>query len=68
VATALYAWSGHWWPILVFMAFLAVLTLVALALGPETVRRDLEDPARQANPGAPREPSPTVASDASSRS
>ncbi|OZM79493.1 MFS transporter [Pseudonocardia sp. MH-G8] len=42
VATALYAWSGHWWPILVFMAVLAALTLIALALGPETVRRDLD--------------------------
>lgn len=67
VATALYAWSGHWWPILVFMAVLAVLTLVALALGPETVRRDLDGPARRENLGPPREPSPTVPSDASSR-
>jgi MFS family permease len=42
VATALYAWSGHWWPILVFMAVLAALTLIALALGPETVGRDID--------------------------
>ncbi|TQM11441.1 MFS transporter [Pseudonocardia kunmingensis] len=52
VATALYAWSGHWWPILVFMAVLAVLTLVALALGPETVRRDLDGAAQREDRGA----------------
>lgn len=39
VATALYAWAGHWWPILCYMGVLAVLTVVALAMGPETVRR-----------------------------
>jgi MFS family permease len=59
IATALYAWSGHWWPILVFMAVLAALTLVALALGPETVRRDLDS--RPTPAGAP-----VVASEASS--
>ncbi|MBB4686767.1 MFS transporter [Amycolatopsis jiangsuensis] len=41
IATALYAWAGHWWPILVYMAAMAALTVVALALGPETVRRRL---------------------------
>jgi hypothetical protein len=49
------------------LGVLAVLTLVALALGPETVRRDLDGPARRENLGPRREPSPTVPSDASSR-
>ncbi|MEU0155571.1 MFS transporter [Micromonospora fulviviridis] len=38
IATALYAWTGHWWPILLYMAAMAALTIVALALGPETAR------------------------------
>ncbi|GAA1085720.1 MFS transporter [Pseudonocardia alni] len=41
IATALYAWAGHWWPILVYMGAMAVLTLVALAIAPETVQRSL---------------------------
>jgi MFS family permease len=68
VATALYAWSGHWWPILVFMAVLTALTLVALALGPETVRLDIEEPARRENLGLAREALPTAPADSSPRS
>ncbi|GLU45669.1 MFS transporter [Nocardiopsis ansamitocini] len=42
IATALFAWSGHWWPIVAYMALLSAITLVALALGPETVHRDID--------------------------
>lgn len=52
IATALYAWAGHWWPILVYMGALAVITVIALAMGPETVRRELgrRRPAELADP------------------
>ncbi|WP_027940587.1 MFS transporter [Amycolatopsis taiwanensis] len=42
IATALLAWSGHWWPVAVYLGLLTVLTLIALAVGPETQRRDIE--------------------------
>lgn len=42
IATALYAWADHWWPIVAYMGLLSVITLIALAMGPETVHRNLE--------------------------
>ena len=42
IATALLAAFGHWWIIVVYLLFLTILTLVALAFGPETSRRDIE--------------------------
>lgn len=42
IATALYRWAGHWWPIVIYMGVLGLLTLFALWLGPETVDRDIE--------------------------
>ncbi|MDN3057449.1 MFS transporter [Streptomyces sp. SRF1] len=42
IATSLLAWSGHWWSVAAYMALLTVLTLIALAAGPETRRRDIE--------------------------
>ncbi|GAB3569301.1 MFS transporter [Amycolatopsis endophytica] len=42
IATALLAWSGHWWPVAVYLGLLTVLTLVALAVGPETRSRDID--------------------------
>ncbi|MEV0109237.1 MFS transporter [Nocardia sp. NPDC050799] len=42
IATALLAWSGHWWPVAVYLGLLTVLTLIALAVGPETRRYDIE--------------------------
>lgn len=42
IATALYTWAGHWWPIVVYMGFLGILTLIGLALGPETVHKDID--------------------------
>jgi len=41
IATALFAWAHHWWPIAVYMGFMGLITLFALALGPETLHRDL---------------------------
>jgi MFS family permease len=42
IATALIATIGHWWIIIVYLAVLTAITLVALTLGPETNRRDIE--------------------------
>jgi len=42
IATALLAAVGHWWVILVYLGFLTLLTLVALAFGPETRHEDIE--------------------------
>lgn len=42
IATALYTYYQHWWPIVVYMGGMGVLTLIALALGPETVHKDIE--------------------------
>jgi hypothetical protein len=50
------------------MAVLTALTLVALALGPETVRLDIEEPARRENIGVAREALPTAPADSSPRS
>jgi metabolite-proton symporter len=43
IATALIAAFGHWWVIVVYLGILTILTLVALALGPETNRREIVD-------------------------
>ncbi|ANI41551.1 MFS transporter [Mycolicibacterium vaccae] len=47
IATALIAAFGHWWVIVVYLGILTALTLVALAFGPETNRKDIieTDPA-----------------------
>jgi metabolite-proton symporter len=42
IATALFAWANHWWPVAVYMAVLTVITLIALWIGPETRDRDIE--------------------------
>ncbi|MDI9977420.1 MFS transporter [Rhodococcus sp. IEGM 1307] len=49
VATALFAWTGSWWAIVGYMTALAVIALVALWMGPETLRREME--ATDAKPG-----------------
>lgn len=43
IATALYSWTGHWWPIVVYMGVMGIITLVALAIGPETVHHNIEE-------------------------
>lgn len=45
IATALIAAFGHWWVIVVYLGILTALTLVALAYGPETNRREIIDAA-----------------------
>jgi MFS family permease len=40
IATALYAWVGHWWPVALYMAVMTIVTLIALAVGAETRSRD----------------------------
>jgi len=42
IATALFDWTGHWWPIVAYMSFLGLITLVALHLGPETLHKNME--------------------------
>ena len=44
IATALIAAFGHWWVIVVYLGILTALTLVALAYGPETNRREIIEP------------------------
>ncbi|MEU0156684.1 MFS transporter [Micromonospora fulviviridis] len=41
IATALLAWAGHWWAVLAYVALLTMVTLVALAFGPETRDADI---------------------------
>jgi MFS family permease len=43
IATALIAAFGHWWVIVVYLGILTALTLIALAFGPETNRKDIVD-------------------------
>ncbi|MBT2523434.1 MFS transporter [Arthrobacter sp. ISL-28] len=42
VATALLAAAGHWWAVVVYVLALTIITLIALAFGPETNKRDIE--------------------------
>ena len=42
IATALYRWAGHWWPIVAYMAVLGVITLIGLRFGPETVNKNID--------------------------
>jgi hypothetical protein len=48
IATALLAAFGHWWIIVVYLLVLTILTLVALAFGPETSNNDIEAVPEQA--------------------
>jgi MHS family shikimate/dehydroshikimate transporter-like MFS transporter len=43
VATFLLSRSGTYWPIAVYMMVLAVITIVAIALGPETYQREMSE-------------------------
>ncbi|TMR06610.1 MHS family MFS transporter [Actinomadura soli] len=44
IATSLYAWTGSWASIAVYMAGVCLVTLVSVLLLPETYRDDIEDP------------------------
>ncbi|MFI6341316.1 hypothetical protein [Streptomyces sp. NPDC050535] len=52
IATAIYAWADHWWPFVVYMGLLSVITLAALAFGPEAVGRHITD-GETVQPAAP---------------
>lgn len=41
IATALLAWSHHYWPIALYIIVLALITVVSVYLGPETYRREI---------------------------
>jgi MFS family permease len=41
IATGLLAWSGSYWPVALYMIALALITVVAVYLGPETYQRDI---------------------------
>jgi MFS family permease len=41
IATALLAWAGGWWPVAVYLAFMGLVTVVAVFASEETVARDL---------------------------
>lgn len=56
IATALYAWVGHWWPVALYMGAMTAITIVALLLGPETRNKDLTP----VDPGHPVKSPPTV--------
>jgi MHS family shikimate/dehydroshikimate transporter-like MFS transporter len=43
VATFLLSRTGTYWPIAVYMMVLAVITIVAIALGPETYQREMSE-------------------------
>ena len=43
ICTALFAMYRSWVPIVAYMCVLGVITLIALAMGPETLHRDLEE-------------------------
>ncbi len=43
VATYLLSRTGTYWPIALYMLVLALITLVALAFGPETYRREMSE-------------------------
>ncbi|MDF2825302.1 MAG: transporter [Mycobacterium sp.] len=58
IATALIAAFGHWWVIVVYLGILTVLTLIALAYGPETNRREIVE----TGAAAPQESASTPAS------
>ena len=42
IATALFQWAGHWWPIVVYMGLLGLITLIGLQLGPETANKQID--------------------------
>ncbi|WP_067467790.1 MFS transporter [Actinomadura macra] len=45
IATSLYAWTGSWVAIAVYMAGVCLITVVSVLLLQETYRSDIEDPA-----------------------
>jgi MFS family permease len=53
IATSLYAWTGTWLAIAVYMAAVCLITVVSVLLLPETYRNDIEDPVAAPQTDAP---------------
>ncbi|WHY74513.1 MFS transporter [Fictibacillus enclensis] len=49
IATALLSWSGHYWPIALFMIILGVISFVSIFVASETYRKDLNKVSSQNN-------------------
>jgi metabolite-proton symporter len=43
IATALLAWAGSYWPVAVYLAVMALITVVAVYLAPETFQSDITE-------------------------
>ncbi len=43
IATALLAWAGSYWPVAVYLAAMALITVVAVYLAPETFQSDITE-------------------------
>ncbi|MDQ3929663.1 MAG: MHS family MFS transporter [Chloroflexota bacterium] len=43
IATALLAWAGSYWPVAVYLAAMALITIVAVYLAPETFQSDVTE-------------------------
>ena len=43
IATALLAWAGNYWPVAVYLAAMALITIVAVYLAPETFQSDVTE-------------------------
>ncbi len=43
IATALLAWAGSYWPVAVYLAAMALITIVAVYLAPETFQSDITE-------------------------
>ncbi len=43
IATALLAWAGNYWPVAVYLAVMALITIVAVYLAPETFQSDIAE-------------------------
>lgn len=43
IATALLAWAGNYWPVAVYLATMALITIVAVYLAPETFQIDVTE-------------------------
>ncbi|GLW99437.1 MFS transporter [Microtetraspora sp. NBRC 16547] len=47
IAISLLAWAEAWWPVALYLAFLGLVAVVAVALAPETAARDLTSVTRK---------------------
>lgn len=43
IATGLFAWTGHWWPVVLYMGIMGLITLYGLWKGPETLHKSIDE-------------------------